>query len=182
MTYLGLKLQFVVYIEQVLEQRSWLRGTTQNTRTRTNVENFVPNWSYWESNLEPLNLAPIVLTPVVTVVVDYAQQQQQYNSNYCRSKLTSIFLTISGKIGLPENFVAMIGKLHKEYGSIVKLEGLFPSLGDMVILFEPEHFDQVRTQIIESTKVLPKNMFNYRNRCSKSSQRLVSQDCFWPQR
>lgn len=35
--------------------------------------------------------------------------------------------------------------LYKEFGSVVKLEGVF-SRADMVILYEPEHFDQVQEQ------------------------------------
>lgn len=50
----------------------------------------------------------------------------------------------------------MIGTLHKQYGPIIKLEALFPNLADMVILFEPEHFDQVRTQL-DLQIVIPKN-------------------------
>ncbi|XP_026329292.1 cytochrome P450 CYP12A2-like isoform X2 [Hyposmocoma kahamanoa] len=53
------------------------------------------------------------------------------------------FLPVIGKIGLPENFAAMTGKLHKEYGPIVRVERLFPNIADMVMLFEPDHFDQV---------------------------------------
>ncbi|KAJ2949035.1 hypothetical protein O0L34_g5977 [Tuta absoluta] len=52
------------------------------------------------------------------------------------------FLPIIGKIGPPENFSAMLEIFHKEFGSVVKLAGVFRR-ADMVVLFEPEHYNQV---------------------------------------
>ncbi|KAJ0176637.1 hypothetical protein K1T71_007816 [Dendrolimus kikuchii] len=52
------------------------------------------------------------------------------------------FLPLVGEVGMKANMFEMFIVLHKKYGPIVKMEGLF-SRADMVLLFEPEHFEQV---------------------------------------
>lgn len=51
-------------------------------------------------------------------------------------------LFITGSIGHIENFFNLYGHFHKKYGSFVKMEGIL-SRPPMVIMFEPEHYDQV---------------------------------------
>lgn len=52
------------------------------------------------------------------------------------------FLPIVGTFGPKVNLFDMIVTLHKKYGNIVKMDGIF-ARADFVILFEPEHIDQV---------------------------------------
>ncbi|XP_026761747.2 cytochrome P450 CYP12A2-like isoform X2 [Galleria mellonella] len=52
------------------------------------------------------------------------------------------FLPVIGTIGIQKNFFNMLGVLHEKYGSIVKMEGIL-ARANMVILYKPEHFDQV---------------------------------------
>ncbi|XP_037970769.2 cytochrome P450 CYP12A2 isoform X1 [Plutella xylostella] len=52
------------------------------------------------------------------------------------------FLPVVGSIGHIENFFNLYGHFHKKYGSFVKMEGIL-SRPPMVIMFEPEHYDQV---------------------------------------
>lgn len=52
------------------------------------------------------------------------------------------FLPFVGELSMKVNLFDMFSVLHEKYGPIVKMEGLF-SRADMVIMFEPEHFEQV---------------------------------------
>lgn len=54
------------------------------------------------------------------------------------------YLTL-GSIGPKANFVDLAHHLHTKYGNIVKLDGIF-ARANMVLLFEPEDFDQVTNQ------------------------------------
>lgn len=48
----------------------------------------------------------------------------------------------SGQFGPRANIFDLVGTWHKQFGPIVKMQGVF-ARADMVILFEPEHIDQV---------------------------------------
>ncbi|CAH2096223.1 unnamed protein product [Euphydryas editha] len=52
------------------------------------------------------------------------------------------FIPGIGSVGLRANFCDLSKVLYEKYGSIVKLDGVF-ARASMVILYEPEHFDQV---------------------------------------
>ncbi|XP_021188293.3 cytochrome P450 CYP12A2 [Helicoverpa armigera] len=52
------------------------------------------------------------------------------------------FLPIIGQFGPRANIFDLIGTLHEKFGPIVKMKGVF-ARADFVILFEPEHIDQV---------------------------------------
>ncbi|XP_013145296.1 PREDICTED: probable cytochrome P450 12a5, mitochondrial isoform X1 [Papilio polytes] len=52
------------------------------------------------------------------------------------------FMPIIGSIGPKANFVDLAHHLHTKYGNIVKLDGIF-ARANMVLLFQPEDFDQV---------------------------------------
>nr|ASO98054.1 cytochrome p450 CYP333A12 [Spodoptera exigua] len=52
------------------------------------------------------------------------------------------FLPVIGQFGPGVNIFDMMSTLHEKYGSIVKLQGVF-ARSDLVILYEPEHIDQV---------------------------------------
>ncbi|CAH0715572.1 unnamed protein product, partial [Brenthis ino] len=52
------------------------------------------------------------------------------------------FIPGIGSIGNPANFYNLLSILYEKFGNIVKLDGVF-ARASMVILYEPEHFDQV---------------------------------------
>ncbi|KAJ8731410.1 hypothetical protein PYW07_004574 [Mythimna separata] len=76
-----------------------------------------------------------------------AQEPKPYKSMPGLSSLPIIgsmhhFLPIIGSVGSNLNTFEMMDTLHKRFGPIVKMEGVF-ARANMVFLFEPEHFDQV---------------------------------------
>ncbi|XP_046965915.1 cytochrome P450 CYP12A2-like [Vanessa cardui] len=78
------------------------------------------------------------------------------------------FLPGIGSVGLRANFYDLSKVMYERYGSIVKLDGIF-ARASMVILYEPEHFDQ----IYRSEDILPSRpgfdtLLYYRTQLRKS--------------